>query len=103
MAHFRPLTEDGKKKIGHIFDNPELIPLRQYTPVSANIAGEQKLMWLVDWESLSETEQQKVLWYMSEKHGEPNLDVIREEIEKLAYFPIQYEWMLESYDMRHFM
>lgn len=100
MAHFRPLSQKGKDKIGHIFDMPEMVPLRQHTPVSAKVNGEDVFMWLVDWKALSDGEQERVLEYMVNKFNVDDQEPIREQFEKDGYFALQWEYINEAYDHR---
>ena len=74
------------------------------TPIEAYLAGRdgKEFVFLVDWKRLSEEEQTQCLEYMAEKFSaEPS--VIRETIASMGYFPIQHEYIIESYDMQHFM
>jgi len=100
--HQRRLTAAGEKEVGHIFTTG-YVPLTQYTPVYANLRGLGKsLVFLVDWNGLTEEEQEQCLFYISEKNMGVSPDVIRSDIEADGYFPIQHKYILESYSMRYF-
>ena len=96
----RILSSDGEKEVGHIFK--EGVPVQSWTPFWANLRGERGLVFLVDWQSLSDNQQSLALQYMSEKFGAPQ-EVIRKDIEADGYFPIRQKWVIESYELRSFM
>lgn len=96
----RILSADGEKEVGHIFK--EGVPVQSWTPLWANLRGQEDLVFLVDWNALSEKQQSLVLAYMHRKFGvDPRY--IRKDIEADGYFPIRQKWVIESYDLRSFM
>lgn len=98
----RLLTDAGKKEVGHIFTDG-YVPLTQSTPVDAILRGSTKLVFLVDWNALTAEQQDAVIYYMMDKFGEGIPDQIRMAISDKGCFPISWKYVIESYDMHHFM
>lgn len=101
MRHERTLTEAGKKEVGHIFGSG-YVPLVYWTPMYAKLRGELSRVFLVDWEALSEVQQDLVIAYMVDKFDDGISDQIRCAISQRGHFPIQSKYLIESYDMRYF-
>ena len=105
--HKRTLSTEGKAEVGHIFTDG-YVPVQEYTPRGVLLLGlsedaaDYQRVFLVDWASLTEAQQFLVLEYMAQKFGEPE-QVIRADLQKRTFFPIRAKWVIESYDMRHFM
>jgi hypothetical protein len=105
--HKRTLSTEGKAEVGHIFTDG-YVPVQEYTPRGALLLGlsedatDYQRVFLVDWASLTEAQQFLVLEYMAQKFGEPE-QVIRADLQERTFFPIRAKWVIESYDMRHFM
>jgi len=98
----RLLTYDGKKKLGYIFTDG-CVPLIQQTPVNASLRGSLESVFLVDWNALTEEQQDAVIHYMMDKFDEGIPDQIRMEISDKGHFPIRDKYIIESYDMRYLM
>lgn len=102
----RSLSEEGKTELGHIFRDG-YIPVTEFTPRYAELENhpdKHVLVFLVDWEQLSAEQQTLVLDYLSKKFpkaGSPS--DIESRLEADGYLPIQHKYVIESYDMRHFM
>ena len=105
--HKRTLSTEGKAEVGHIFTDG-YVPVQEYTPRYAILPGLSKddtnyqRVFLVDWASLTETQQFLVLEYMAQKFGASE-QVIRNDLEDWTFFPIRTKWVIESYDMRFMM
>ena len=105
--HKRTLSTEGKAEVGHIFTDG-YVPVQEYTPRGALLLGlseddtDYQRVFLVDWASLTEAQQFLVLEYMGQKFGESE-HVIRNDLQERTFFPIRAKWVIESYDMRHFM
>ena len=102
----RSLSPEGQSEFGHIFKDG-YIPVKQWTPIYANLEGhpdrEEQLVFLVDWTRLSEEQQTLVLEYLSEKFPADRPSEIHRQFEADGYLPIQHKWVIESYDLRHFI
>ena len=103
-THRRTLTDEGKKEFGHIFG--DYVPLIEFTPtevgLEGNRDGEPQLVFLVAWQALTIDQQGLVLAYMTEKFGAPEGEIL-DRIESDGHFPIRHKYVIESYDMRHFI
>ena len=102
----RSLSPEGKVRFGHIFKDA-YVPVKQWTPIYANLQGhpdgEEQLVFLVDWTRLSEEQQSLILDYLSEKFPSDRPSEIHRQFEADGYLPIQHKWVIESYDLRHFI
>ncbi|RKU10863.1 hypothetical protein C6503_19455 [Candidatus Poribacteria bacterium] len=102
----RSLSPEGRVRFGHIF-KAGYIPVKQITPIWANLQGHpdgaEQLVFLVDWTRLSTEQQTLVLDYLSEKFIDARPSEIHRQFEADGYFPIQHKWVIESYDLRHFI
>ena len=103
----RSLSQEGQVRFGHIFKDG-YIPVKQLTPICANLEGHPEkstLVFLVDWKRLSAEQQTLVLDYLSKKFQFPKAQPseIRRQLETDGYLPIQHKWVIESYDLRHFI
>lgn len=67
----RSLSQEGQTEFGHIFKDGNYIPVKQITPIWADLQGhpdgEEQLVFLADWTRLSTEQQTLVLTYLSEK------------------------------------
>ena len=102
----RSLSPEGQVELGHIFKDG-YVPVKQWTPIYANLQGhpdgEEQLVFLVEWTRLSEEQQSLVLDYLSEKFPSARPSEIHRQFEADGYLPIQHKWVIESYDLRHFI
>ena len=102
----RSLSQEGQTEFGHIFKDG-YIPVKKWTPIWANLQGhpdgEEQLVFLADWERLSAEQQTLVLTYLSGKFPDVQSSEIRNQFEADGYVPIQHKYVIESYDMRHFI
>lgn len=103
MAHKnkyqRTLSVEGEQELGHIFTGGYL-PLIQWTPIYANLRGEPSRVFLVDWNALSEQQQDLVIEFMTSAFADGVPDIIRSDISKNGHFPIRCKYVIESYDLR---
>ena len=100
-TYTRILSEEGKKEIGHIFGSG-IVPLTRYTPLWANLRGESCLVFLCNWDALGDNQKSAVIEYLANKFdADPN--DIRTDIDASGHFPIRHQWIIESYNMRHFL
>lgn len=102
----RLLSQEGQAEFGHIFKDG-YVPVTQITPVYANLQGHPEkslLVFLVDWTRKPTVEQANlVLEYLSKKFPNAQASEIRNQLETDGQFPIQHKWVIESYDLRHFI
>ena len=104
----RSLSHEGQAEFGHIFKDG-YIPVKEWTPIYANLQGhpdgEEQLVFLVEWTRLSEEQQSFVLDYLSKKFQFPKASrsQIHNQLETDGYLPIQHKWVIENYDLRHFI
>ena len=105
VINYRTLTQEGASQFGNIF--PGGVPCQQNgTPIHAKLEGsseeEGEQVFLVDWASLTEAQQEACLSLMSEKFG-VRQEQIKQRIEADGYFPMRHCYLIESYDLRHFI
>jgi len=102
----RSLSQEGQTEVGHIFKDG-YIPVKKFTPFYATLEGhpdgEEQLVFLVDWKRLSAEQQTLLLDYLSKKFPTAQPSEIRDRFETDGYVPIQHKYVIESYDMRHFI
>ncbi len=101
----RCLSQEGQAEFGHIFEDG-YVPVKEFTPSYANLEGhpeESTRVFLVDWTRLRTEQQTRVLTYLSKKFPNAQPSEIRDRLEADGYFPIQHKWVIESYDLRHFI
>lgn len=101
----RSLSPEGHAEFGHIFKEG-YVPVKEFTPSYVTLEGHPEkstLVFLVDWTRLSAEQQTLVLTYLSEKFPNAQPSEIRDRLETDGYFPIQHKWVIESYDLRHFI
>ena len=102
----RSLSQEGQAELGHIFKDG-YIPVKQITPIRAELEGHPEksaLVFLVDWAQLSAEQQTLALDYLSEKFPKAHPSEIRNQLEVSdGYLPIQHKYVIESYDLRHFI
>ena len=98
----RTLTIEGEKEFGDLFRSG--VPVVYWTPCYANLQGREgnQLVFLVDWTRLTDKQKTKCVEYMSKKFDVDGLR-IRKRIDSDGFFPIQHKYVIESYDMRHFI
>lgn len=100
--HKRLLSAEGEQEFGHIFTDG-YVPVVRWTPIEASLRGISSLVFLVDWEALSASQQDQVIDYMVSKFDDSIPDQIRRAISGAGHFPIQWKYVIESYDMRFLM
>lgn len=101
------LNEEGREKLGDIFG--DAVQVQAGTPKGVilwNPKTEQfdlhARVWLVDWASLTNTQQEKAITYMRDNlHANPS--EIRKQLETDGHFPLDVKWTIETYDMRYFV
>ena len=101
----RSLSQEGQTEFRHIFKDG-YIPVKEWTPTSAELEGHPEkstLVFLVDWTRLRAEQQTLVLDYLSEKFPDAQSSEIRDRLKADGYLPIQHKYVIESYDMRHFI
>lgn len=103
----RSLSQEGQSEFRHIFKDGT-VPVTQITPIYAELQGHPEkstLVFLVDWKQLSAGQQMLVVDYISKKFQFPKAhpSEIRRQLKADGYLPIQHKWVIESYDMRHFI
>ena len=101
----RSLSDEGRSELGHIFKDG-YIPVTEFTPTYAELEGhpdKHALVFLVDWTQLSTEQQSLALNYLSEKFPEAQRSDIRGRLESDGFIPVQHKYVIESYDMRHFI
>ena len=101
----RSLSQEGQAELGHIFKDG-YIPVKEFTPTCAELQGHPEkstLVFLVDWTRLSAEQQTLALDYLSEKFPKAQPSEIRDQLVSDGYLPIQHKYVIESYDMRHFI
>lgn len=85
------LSEKGTKAIGHIFDDG-LVPVVRPDAVWATVGIEPALVVLVDWNELTDDQQDQCLEYISRENNHADVGVIRKGIEDMGYLPMQENW-----------
>ena len=105
VIKWRTLTQEGKNQFGNIFGKG--VPCQKNgMPIHAKLEGsseaEGEFVFLVDWASLTEVQQEACLSFMAEKF-DVSVDSIRERIETNGHFPMRHCYLIEAYDMRFFV
>lgn len=101
----RSLSQEGQTEFGHIFKDG-YIPVKEFTPSYANLEGHPEknaLVFLVDWTRLSVEQQTLVLDSLAKRFPKAQPSEIRNRFEADGYVPIQHKYVIESYDIRHFI
>ena len=101
----RSLSQEGQAEFGHIFTDG-YVPVKQITPLCADLEGHPEksaLVFLVDWTRLSAEQQTLVLDSLSKRFPKAQPSEIRNRFEADGYVPIQHKYVIESYDLRHFI
>ena len=101
----RSLSPEGKTELGHIFTDG-YVSVKEWTPSYAELQGHPEkstLVFLVDWKQLSAEQQTLALDYLSKKFPKAQPSEIRNQLEADGYLPIQQKYVIESYDLRHFI
>lgn len=101
------LNEEGREKLGHIFG--ETVQVQAGTPNDVILWNPETeefdfhaRVWLVDWASLTDAQQEKAITYMRDNlHANPS--EIRKQLETDGHFPLDVKWTIEAYDMRYFV
>ena len=102
------LNEEGREKLGHIFGDtvqvqaeiPNMVIL--WNPETEQFDFYARV-YLVDWASLTDTQQEKALTYMRDTLNASRCE-IREQIETDGHFALDVKWTIEeTYDMRYFV
>ena len=96
----RNLTSEGREELGHIFPHG-YVPLKQYTPLYANVVGlrGKQQVWLIDWEFITELQRIQVAEYIAAKF-EGDAQMVHRDLEEKGFVPVQYKYIIESYDLR---
>ena len=103
----RSLSPEGQVEFRHIFKDG-YIPVKEFTPSYAKLEGHPEkstLVFLIDWKRLSMEQQTLAIDYLSKKFQFPKAQPseIRRQLEADGYLPIQHKYVIESYDLRHFI
>lgn len=103
----RSLSPEGQTEFRHIFKDG-YVPVKQITPICANLEGHSEkstFVFLIDWKRLSAEQQRLALDYLSTKFQfrKASRSQIHNQLEADGYLPIQHKYVIESYDLRHFL